>query len=384
MLYKLFSLVVFLTACSVSVSDESGKVSNRLNHSGKYPVLEMANGKKYHTGLLERDNLKNLSAPHVRFNDCSNLPDAFDLRPLGVVPPIKDQGQCGSCWAFSKTGSLESALLGQKKTMTLSVQELVSNDKNQFGCGGGYLDDFKYQIQHGQGLAKDFPYVAADVSSKKIPVAAQGVSFQYVGSANQGPTENELKCALVKYKTVPWITVGATSYWGSPPASEKTPYTNCQRSGVNHAVGVVGYFKDASGKTQFIMKNSWGAGWGDKGYMALALGCDSFGDSAAFIEIAPAPVPPSPEPTPKPVPCSAPKVAQAAEVQFLAGVQAMIGVAEEKDTTYTWSADGKTVGTTAMIYVSPAKDTVYKLSAKNSCAIAESQIRARVVLSLQK
>ena len=104
----------------------------------------------------------------------------------------------------------------------------------------------------------------------------------YVGSPSRGPTETELKCALYKYHTVPWITVSANNNWGNPPASEKTVYKHCGRGQTNHAVGVVGWFKDSKGKTAFIMKNSWGKDWGDHGYMSMPLGCDSFGDEVVL------------------------------------------------------------------------------------------------------
>jgi hypothetical protein len=293
-----------------------------------------------------------------------------------------------------------SALLGIGKMLGLSEQELVSCDTQQYGCQGGLMSDFSYQIKHGQGLAKDFPYTSGstgqDGSCKQIPVAAQGVSFQYVGAADRGPTEQELKCALYTSKTVPWITVGATNNWGSPPASEKTAYTSCSSSQTNHAVGVVGWWTDRNGKTQFIMKNSWSKNWGDKGYMSLALGCDSFGEEVGFIEVAkpaptptptpiPTPIPPGPTPTPfpspTPGPCVPEKLKLPAEVQTFGGVEIMLGVKAETGVSYVWTVDGQVVGKDSMLYVVPPKDAVYKLSATNACSVAESQVRVRIVFS---
>lgn len=271
----------------------------------QYKTVKSPKGLKYHTGLLKRpDSLIEPKKTFAALPDCANLPESFDLRPLGLVPPVKDQGQCGSCWSFSKTASLESALLGQGKSLNLSEQELVSCDRDQYGCNGGLLADFSYQIGHGQSLETDFPYKAADVSCKSgLPVAAKGISFKYVGAQGRAPTEQELKCALYTYKTVPWITVGATDNWGSPPSSESVPYTRCSRSQTNHAVGVVGWNKNG-----FIMKNSWGPSWGDKGFMTLKLGCDSFGEEVAFIEVEKVPQPsPTVTPVPSPVPSVVPQ-----------------------------------------------------------------------------
>ncbi len=276
----------------------------------KYAVIQAPSGLQYHTGLLHVAGEKELPKTYMQLGDCENLPESFDLRDLNVVPDVRDQGACGSCWSFSKTGSLESALLNVGKNFDLSEQELVSNDKSQWGCQGGLLTGFKYQIDHGQGLEKDFGYTSGKTgrngSSKSIPVAAKGISYEYVGSSNSSPTEKQLKCALFTSRTIPWITVSASNAWGSPPSSEKTMYTRCGGGQTNHAVGVTGWHKDEkTGRVAFHMKNSWGKGWGDQGYMSLPLGCDSFGDEVAFIKIAkpdPTPVPPSPSPEPTAVP----------------------------------------------------------------------------------
>lgn len=371
----LFSALAIFASCSKKDSQDNDAAKK------PYTVIQGEKGLQFHTGLLPSDPAtKNLGTSHVVFSDCGNLPDSFDLRTLGVVPEIKNQGQCGSCWSFSKTASLESALLGKGKTLNLSEQEMVSCDTEQFGCGGGFLSDFKYQINKGQALETDFPYVAADVACKGgLKPAAQGASFKYVGTANRGPTDQELKCALFKYKTVPWITVGATNAWGSPPASEKTPYANCTASQTNHAVGVVGWYTDARGGTQFIMKNSWGKNWGDQGYMALPLGCNNFGAEVAFIELAKDPTPPGP--TPPPGPCAPPKVKLPAEVQVLGETEVMLGVKAEAGVTYSWSVEGKVLGSESMLYVVPSKDAIYKISAKNACATVESQVRVRLVFT---
>lgn len=393
-----------LILCFFSLLGCSKKDDGDNSDPGKLPyaVIQGSNGLKYHTGLLQvAPEQKGFGAPHVLLSNCDNMPAAFDLRTIGVVPDVRDQGQCGSCWSFSKTGSLESALLGQGKKMDLSMQDLVSCDKEQYGCNGGFLSDFKYQISHGQSLASDYPYTSGRTGNtgacKKTDVAANGASFQYVGTASRGPTVDELKCALYTYKTVPWITVGATNAWGNPPSSEKTPYTSCGSSQTNHAVGVVGWWTDSKGKTQFIMKNSWGKEWGDAGYMSLPLGCNNFGEEVAFIEIAkptppPTPTPnPSPSPTPQPSPtpsptppgpCSAPKVKMAAEVQVFGNTEVMLGVKSEANTSYSWVSDGAVVGNESMLFVTPEKDAVYKLSAKNECATAESQVRVRIVMSV--
>ncbi len=390
--------LLLLLSCSRKSPDEPSSPNPTMDTDQGYAVIHAAE-KQYHTGLLHIPGAETFGQEHAVFTDCGPLPDEFDLRKLGLVATVKDQGNCGSCWAFSKTGSLESAMLGAGKSLDLAEQELVSCDTAQYGCDGGMLSDFKYQISHGQATEASYPYTASDSGCKSKPVAAQGVSFQYIGTASRGPTEQELKCALYQYKTVPWITVSASSAWGSPPSSERTPYTRCGSGQTNHAVGVVGWEK-ISGKTYFIMKNSWGSGWGDHGYMALALGCDSFGDEVAFVEVAqpspspspsttPTPTPPGPsptatpthEPSPSPSPCVPPHVSVPAEVQVFAGREIELGTKEESGVSYSWTASNALVGSAATIYVTPPKDDVYKVTAWNACGQTEALVRVRIVMS---
>lgn len=388
-------LFSFLFACSKPSDNPDGPLPIPHEH---YAIIKGENGEQYHTGLLQSPSeFKYLGDSYVRFNDCGALPDSFDLRPLGVVPPIRNQGNCGSCWAHSLTKSFVSALMGVGILKDLSVQDLVSCDKSQYGCGGGTLNGFKYQISHGQSLESDYPYTSgrngSTGSCKRAAVAAKGVSFQFVGSSDRGPTDEELKCALYKFRTVPWVTVGATDAWGRPPKSEKTAYRNCGRSQTNHAVNVVGWWTDEDKKVQWIMPNSWGPEWGDKGYMSLPLGCNAFGEEVAFIEVAkpeptptpPGPTPTPPGPTPSPTPCQAPKAKLPAEIQYMQGTEVMLGVKAETGVNYIWVENGQTtvLGSESMLYVTPAKDTIYKLTAKNACATSESLVRVRLVMSFK-
>lgn len=337
-----------------------------------YTVIQGKNGHKFHTGL-RHGNGELFGKMHVQLEDCGDLPDSFDLRDLGTVPPVRDQGGCGSCWSFSKTASLESAVLAAGgKPVDLSEQELVSCDKSQWGCMGGLLTDFEYQIEHGQGLEKDYGYTSGNSgrtgSCKGQPkVAAKGTSFAYIGAPNRYPTDKELKCALYKSHTVPWIVVSATNAWGRPPASYKTPYAGCRHGQTNHAVGVVGWFKDGNGKSQFIMKNSWGKGWGDQGYMSMPLGCDSFGEEAAYVLT-------------EKMPCKVPMVKLASEITAQPGVEVPLGVKEQSGVEYTWYAgsDNQEIGKGAVLFVTVEKEMTFKLVGKNTCATSESSVKVKV------
>lgn len=305
--YLALALLVILSSCHKD--DPEPDPAPAPVPPGNITVLkDTSTGKEYWTGLLhENEDTKKFGKVYMKLNEdaCDNLPDEFDLRDPSInsVPPIRDQGSCGSCWAFSQTASLESALMLQGKSLNLSEQEIVSCDKENYGCGGGMLNGFKYQIDHGQGLESDFPYKAQDVRCKAIPVAAKGASFAYIGSPNNGPTEKELKCALFKYKTIPWITLKA---FMNASSDEHTPFTNCSGGQTDHAVGTVGWYTKG-GKTYFKLRNSWGTDWGAAGYSSLRLGCNNWGsEEVAFIQLPAPPPPPTPTPGPGPSPTPVP------------------------------------------------------------------------------
>lgn len=264
---------------------------------------------EYHTGLLKlppsfTTGLKTLDL--TGDPACDSLPATYEL-PTEVVPTVKDQGQCGSCWSFSKSGAHESYIaVTTGKPVNLAEQELVSNDGQNYGCDGGLLQSREYQFTKGQGLETDFPYTASDSRAKTIPAVGKipAPSFEVVAGSGATKVKNT-QCALFKYHTIPWITVGADNDWGSPPTADGAVWTRCSNNGTNHAIGVTGW-KTVGSTVYFHAKNSWGTGWGQKGYAWIPLGCDGFGDEVAFLTASPAPGPgPGPTPVPTPFKCQA-------------------------------------------------------------------------------
>jgi C1A family cysteine protease len=209
-----------------------------------------------------------------------NLPAAFDSRAKGWVSPVKDQGQCGSCWAHSLTENLEDALLkAGKGSFNLSVQQVVDCDSQAAGCNGGDMYEGEYLVNYGLTKAQLYPYTAKDGRCKNPlpPIAAKPASWKFVGAPGRAPKVEELKAALVAHGSL-FVTVAAGGYnWGG-----HQPMTWCWNSDVNHMVEIVGWNADG----QWIMRNSWGTSWGDKGFGYLPFGCDSIAstpDSAGFL-----------------------------------------------------------------------------------------------------
>lgn len=191
--------------------------------------------------------------------------DAVDWRLKGAVTPVKNQGQCGSCWTFSTTGSVEGAwFIAGNKLVTLSEQQLVDCVTADQGCNGGEVDDaFQYIIKNG-GITSEasYKYTARDgkcaTAKAKSPVA-HITGFKDVPKNNDA----QLAAAVAKGPVSVAIEADQTSFQSYTSGIFSGP---CGTT-LDHAVLVVGY-TDA----YWIMKNSWGTTWGAEGYMMMARG----------------------------------------------------------------------------------------------------------------
>ena len=191
----------------------------------------------------------------------NRAPEEVDWREKGAVTPVKNQGSCGSCWAFSATGSLEGGnFLATGKLISLSEQQLVDCDPKSHGCGGGLMTNaFQYVKAHGLCTEEDYPYHAKDEDCKDtqcesaIKITGYEETPEFDGAA--------LKQAVAKAPVS--VAVEADSAVFQMYKSGVVDSTACGTS-LNHGVLAVGYTDE-----YWIVKNSWGANWGDNGYIKI-------------------------------------------------------------------------------------------------------------------
>jgi C1A family cysteine protease len=219
-----------------------------------------------------------------------DLPAAYDWRDYGGCTPIRNQGGCGSCWAFSAVGAVESAILiNDGLSRNLSEQWLVSCC-DAGTCGGGWPrealrymclnDAYDYCGDAGAVLESDFPYVAWDAPCGcPYPHPYWIDDWSSVG-AGWPPNVDMIKQAILDYGPVS-VTVAVD---GAFQGYNGGVFNGCWDGTINHAVVLVGWDDNQGSNGIWIMRNSWGTWWGEDGYMRIEYGCSSIGSNAVYVE----------------------------------------------------------------------------------------------------
>ncbi|KAI4371984.1 hypothetical protein MLD38_010272 [Melastoma candidum] len=204
-----------------------------------------------------------------KYENVTAVPSGMDWRKKGAVTPIKDQQQCGCCWAFSAVAAMEGITqLTIGKLISLSEQELVDCDVNgeDQGCEGGLMDDAFQFIINNRGLTTEtnYPYEGVDGTCKRNKEASHAASIK---GFEDVPTNSE--AALLKAAAHQPISVAIDA-----SSSEFMSYTGGIFAGpcgtdLDHGVTVVGYGTAADGTKYWLVKNSWGKSWGESGYIRM-------------------------------------------------------------------------------------------------------------------
>lgn len=273
-------IVVLLVTCgrALEMTRARGFIASEATHCSK-----LAPNVTGHSGVDYRDNLPT------------------------ILSPVKDQGSCGDCWAFSATQQVETYFaIVTNKLLVLSVQQLTSCTQGNGGCTGGdprlafqYLANL--QADGNEGLVQDcvYPFTSIWNGEKTfgptcqfdfqnmttdffpavvvsgctdVPIEASGDSLAYALWA-YGPMSVSVNASLWKY------------YWNNTADTIMEPSCSASTSGFDHAVQLVGFGTTHDNVDYWIVRNSWGTGWGYNGYMRFhrsSSSCDGNGATQVF------------------------------------------------------------------------------------------------------
>ncbi|XP_038691403.1 senescence-specific cysteine protease SAG12-like [Tripterygium wilfordii] len=228
----------------------------------KFADLTKEEFRTRYTGLRKMQP-PTLKRTPFKYSNVTAVPQTMDWRKKGAVTPVKYQGSCGSCWAFAAVAAVEGITqIKTGKLMSLSAQELVDCDTGGIdaGCHGG-LPDTAYQfMQKHRGLTTEanYPYEALDGTCKTKTAAATITGYEDV------PINDEKSLLKAVANQPVSVSVDGNGF----QAYSHGIYSGDCGTDLNHAVTVVGY-GNSGGTKYWLLKNSWGDDWGEKGYMRI-------------------------------------------------------------------------------------------------------------------
>lgn len=245
---------------------KAGRVSYKLA-ANKFADLSPEEFDAHHKGLKAAARIES----GLPFTYDASKPRAaeVDWRTKGVVTPVKDQADCGSCWAFSTTGGLEGQMaIKTGKLVSLAEQDLVDCDTYDMGCEGGLMDNAFTFIKQNGGIDTEssYPYTAEDGTcvQNKSNFAATDKGYVDIKAGS----EADLQAAV---HDIGPISIGFDAeenfqlYDGGVFTDDE-----CETNSPDHGILVVGYGTTSDNQEYWIVKNSWGADWGEKGYIRVA------------------------------------------------------------------------------------------------------------------
>lgn len=235
--------------------------------------------------IVERDKFAKINPgklPELQIQ-CSPSRRTFDWRSLNKVTPVRNQGPCGSCWAFATLGAYEGSYLIRNKIATdESEQHLVTcavkaNGQDAGSCAGGWWA-FDHMLNPGTASEASVPYTATNGNPGmcSAPTPFEAVAWGYVNPNVQVPSVGELKQALCTYGPLA-VAVRVTPAF---QAYVQGVFNQNDQGNVNHGVTLIGW-DDSKGA--WLIKNSWGTNWGIDGYMWIRYGSNRIGYAAAWV-----------------------------------------------------------------------------------------------------
>lgn len=208
-----------------------------------------------------------------------SVPDSVNWVEKGAVTPVKNQGQCGSCWSFSTTGALEGAYFTTYGQLpSFSEQQLVDCDNRQnggkdMGCNGGLMDNAFKWIEKNGGLCTEdeYPYFSGDTKkpgSCKTSCAVVDDS-KITSFVDVKTSDNDMMTALSQQP----VSIAIQADQKDFQLYKSGVFTGDCGTQLDHGVLAVGY-GSLNGQDYYLVKNSWGTTWGDNGYIMLGRGTE--------------------------------------------------------------------------------------------------------------
>mmetsp|Transcript_18351 Transcript_18351/g.44781 ORF Transcript_18351/g.44781 Transcript_18351/m.44781 type:complete len:276 (+) Transcript_18351:73-900(+) len=249
-------------------------------------VLTAAAVQKYPRGYVRSEQNELIEVLEITDEMRANAPEEVDWSAKGATSPVKNQGHCGSCWAFSTVEGIESAVyMATGKMPELSTQQVISCDRTDGGCDGGNIPSALRYVEQAGGLdsSSDYP----DTSHKsghtgrcewdrretvKVTGYKYAVTPCHSGSCRD-QDEDGLAAALAKHGPVS-ICVNANDLWDEYRGGVLGGSCSGAAKDQDHCVQLVGYSKKHG---YWKVRNSWSRSWGEEGFIRLPFGKNSCG-----------------------------------------------------------------------------------------------------------
>ncbi|KAL9358396.1 hypothetical protein Peur_046519 [Populus x canadensis] len=249
------------------IDETNKKVVNYWLGLNEFSDLSHEEFKNKYLGLKVDMSERRECSQEFNYKDVMSIPKSVDWRKKGAVTDVKNQGSCGSCWAFSTVAAVEGINQIVTGNLTsLSEQELVDCDNtNNYGCNGGLMDyAFSYIISNG-GLHKevDYPYIMEEGTCEMRKEESEVVTISGYHDVPQNSEESLLKALANQPLSVAIEASGRDFQFYSGGVFDGHCGTQ-----LDHGVAAVGY-GSTNGLDYIIVKNSWGSKWGEKGYIRM-------------------------------------------------------------------------------------------------------------------
>jgi cathepsin L len=226
--------------------------------------------------VLARSLMKKEQKP-MFLGQCSASAAAFNWADHNGVTPVRDQGPCGSCWAFATHGAYEGSYAILNKAFSDTSEQDTLDCSGAGSCNGGWWA-FDYLIGTGSANEADYPYIAKDgTCQSNVSRPYKAVAWGYVDSTQEIPTVHAIKQTLCQYGPLAVaveVTPAFQAYTGGVFNENST-------GNVNHGVTLIGWDDT---KQAWRIKNSWGSGWGESGYMWIGYNSNSIGYAASWTQ----------------------------------------------------------------------------------------------------